>query len=62
MIEFKGVQYTHCKKCLYCYDFEKCCFEYWEHECLKCNNNECNTGRKGYFVEFDKVVKVEEVE
>jgi len=41
---------------------KKCCFEYWEHECLKCNNNECNTGRKGYFVEFDKVVIVEEVE
>jgi len=40
----------------------KCCFIYWEHECLNNNNDECETGSKGYYVEFDKVVIVEEVE
>jgi len=45
MIEFKGVQYTHCKKCLYCYDFEKCCEV----------SGKCADGCKGYFVDGDKI-------
>lgn len=49
MIEFEGVKYTHCRKCVYCYDFEKCCEV----------SEKCADGCKGYFVEKDDKEEVE---
>ena len=42
--EFVGVTYTHCKECIYCFDFEKC---------VKVSEK-CADGCKGYFVKKEE--------